>query len=692
MPANDQPLARLYRNFDLLIERADQTYRAHVIASPAGEATTHFTLPFSIEQLKNSLLLLGGVIRDWRAFKVGVDDDEKLPTLDPKHFGAQLFQAVFAGQVGVCLQRSLDAARTENKGLRIRLRLNDTPELAALPWEYLFDAEHNRFLTLSEETPLVRYLELTQGEQRLQVQPPLRLLVLSSDPSDVAPRLNVEREWQRLQEALAPLLQRHVVTLERLPHATLAALQRTLRRGEYHLFHFIGHGWFNEATGAGGLLLEDAEGKGLQVTVERLAPLLHDHRSLRLAFLNACEGAQADRREPFAGVAQYLVQQGLPAVIAMQFAITDRAAITLAQDFYQALADGYPVDTALAEARKAIYAQGSDMEWGTPVLFSRSDDNQLFAPQPLNQPQADMATMHTAGGTSVQGNVTVSGGDFVGRDKITVVVNSPEDAAKALGQAQARSALEQPRIERKTFEPETVLIPAGSFWMGSDDDAENEKPRHRVTLSTYRIGKYPVTNREYAEFLKHNKNQEELKLPDWLGRTALPNKLAYPVVGVSWHDASAYCAWLSQETGRTYRLPTEAEWEKAARGVDGQRYPWGNEWVDMRCNVGGNATTPVTAYPDGASPYGCLDLLGNMQEWTQTIWGAAENTNDYPYPYDAQDGREEPAASPYAVRLLRVHRGGSFRSEVSQVRSSARAGSAQETKVKWRGFRVMLEI
>jgi len=300
--------------------------------------------------------------------------------------------------------------------------------------------------------------------------------------------------------------------------------------------------------------------------------------------------------------------------------------------------------------------------------------------------------MHTAGGTSVQGNVTVSGGDFVGRDKITVVVNSPEDAAKALGQAQARSALEQPRIERKTFEPETVLIPAGSFWMGSDDDAENEKPRHRVTLSTYRIGKYPVTNREYAEFLKHNKNQEELKLPDWLGRTALPNKLAYPVVGVSWHDASAYCAWLSQETGRTYRLPTEAEWEKAARGVDGQRYPWGNEWVDMRCNVGGNATTPVTAYPDGASPYGCLDLLGNMQEWTQTIWGAAENTNDYPYPYDAQDGREEPAASPYAVRLLRVHRGGSFRSEVSQVRSSARAGSAQETKVKWRGFRVMLEI
>ena len=122
----------------------------------------------------------------------------------------------------------------------------------------------------------------------------------------------------------------------------------------------------------GVLLLEDNAGRGRAVSGQDLGTLLHDHRPLRLAIINACEGARASRADPFAGIAQSLVQQGIPAVIAMQFEISDEAAIAFSHEFYGAVADGYPVDAALGEARKAVYARMTNVEWGTPVLFMRS--------------------------------------------------------------------------------------------------------------------------------------------------------------------------------------------------------------------------------------------------------------------------------------------------------------------------------
>jgi hypothetical protein len=126
------------------------------------------------------------------------------------------------------------------------------------------------------------------------------------------------------------------------------------------------------------LLLEDEEGRGRPVSGQYLGTLMHDERTLRLAVLNACEGARTSRADPFAGTAQSLVQQGVPAVIAMQFEITDQAAVAFTHEFYAALADGYPVDAALAEARKAVFAQGNDVEWGTPVLTMRAPDGRIF--------------------------------------------------------------------------------------------------------------------------------------------------------------------------------------------------------------------------------------------------------------------------------------------------------------------------
>ncbi len=147
-----------------------------------------------------------------------------------------------------------------------------------------------------------------------------------------------------------------------------------------------------ESKQDGMLLLEDEFGKGKPISGQYLGTLLHDHHALQLVVLNACEGARTSQEDPYSGVAQTLVQQGIPAVIAMQFTIFESAAITFAQEFYGAIADGYPVDAALSEARKAIFASGNNVEWGTPVLFTRTPDGKIFN---LNVTDAETDKFHS---------------------------------------------------------------------------------------------------------------------------------------------------------------------------------------------------------------------------------------------------------------------------------------------------------
>ena len=359
----------LYFNFDLIIERAGEKYRARVFDSPAGQASAEFGKPFTELELENFVLRMGrprtGVRR--------VDSSEMEAV---KQCGERLFQAVFTDDVYASFLRSRDTAIEEEKGLRVRLRI-DVPEFHDYPWEFLYNAHLNQFLALSKDTPVVRYLELPYPVQPLTIQPPLKILVMISSPEGY-PKLNVEEEWSRLSNALAPLLRRDLVTLERLKNPTLSALQQHLRRGEYHIFHFVGHGKFSEHKQDGLLLLEEENGHGRPVSGQYLGTVLHDHRSLRLVVLNACEGARTSQEDPYAGVAQTLVLQGIPAVIAMQFEIVETAAITFAQEFYGAVADGFPVDAAVSEARKAIFATGNDVEWGTPVLYMRTPKGVIF--------------------------------------------------------------------------------------------------------------------------------------------------------------------------------------------------------------------------------------------------------------------------------------------------------------------------
>jgi len=363
-----------YEDFDLFIEPFGKRYKARVLNSPAGQARNEFSLPFRQAELEKLVQTLD----EYRRYARPMNALQYPPAKDAvKDFGSKLFQTIFRNEMLSCLRRSIDLAVQRGGGLRLRLRLTEAPELANIPWEYLHLPSLNRFFALSTETPIVRYLDLPERIQSLEVKPPIKILAMLSSPFGYPP-LDVEHEWENLRQALSDLEKRGLVVIERLPEATLNALQRQLRRNEYHIFHFIGHGIFDEQTQEYGLVLEDENSQSRFVSAQLLGMLLHDERTLRLAVLNACEGARHLHTDPFAGTAQRLVQQGIPAVIAMQFEITDEAAITFAREFYSAVADGHPVDAALAEARKGIYAQGNEVEWATPVLYMRSPDGMIF--------------------------------------------------------------------------------------------------------------------------------------------------------------------------------------------------------------------------------------------------------------------------------------------------------------------------
>lgn len=260
-----------YLDFDLLFERAgEKRHTARVLSSPAGQAANDFALPFTEVELENFLLKIGRQRRGMRR----VESPEMEAA---KNFGGKLFEAVFDGEVRGCFRSSLDEAQRQQQGLRLRLRMNQAPELADVPWEFLYNPTRNRFLSLSNETPIVRFIELPARLAPFAVKPPLRVLAMISSPHDHPP-LNVQQEWANLKAAFAGLKQQRLVKLDKLEKATLKNLQHQLRRRHYHIFHFIGHGGFDKNLQDGVLIVEDETGRGREVSGQDLGTLLYDAR------------------------------------------------------------------------------------------------------------------------------------------------------------------------------------------------------------------------------------------------------------------------------------------------------------------------------------------------------------------------------------------------------------------------------
>lgn len=353
--------------------------RIEVLGSPAGEASTTATFPYDQLTLDNRLkdLQLALISRSITRRRVVPEQEQAV-----MRFGHELFDAIFTGEVRSLLDRSREHATREGVGLRIQLRF-ESADMAALPWEFLYDSRCEEYLALSRSTPIVRYVEVPQPQRPLAVTRPLRVLAMVASPSDLA-TLDVAQERARIDTALGGLDGR--VDLQWLEGQTWRHLQDALRDGTWHAFHFVGHGGFDAERGEGMIALADERGETHRLGATDLGILLGDHPSLRLAVLNSCDGARADRLDIFSSTAAVLVRRGTPAVVAMQYEISDAAAVELSRSFYSALAQGLPVDGAITEARKAVaMALPGTVEWGTPVLHLRAPDGRIFdlGPEPI---------------------------------------------------------------------------------------------------------------------------------------------------------------------------------------------------------------------------------------------------------------------------------------------------------------------
>lgn len=280
-----------------------------------------------------------------------------------------------------------------------------------------------------------------------------------------------------------------------------------------------------------------------------------------------------------------------------------------------------------------------------------------------------------SGGLDFRGTTTIHG-DVAGRDII-----------KGDRHVHYYQTAPKPTIPILPYEPETVLIPAGAFVMG-DDEMSFAQPQHVVELAAFRIGRFPITQRQYATFLRKTGGAATPEL-NWYGNQPPKGSERMPVSGVTWYEAVAYCEWLSEQSGRTYQLPSEAQWEKSARGTEGNRFPWGDEMQPQRCNTDLKQITPIDAFP-AQSPYGCYDMVGNVREWCSTLWGSSPREPDphLRYPW-ADDGRDDLTA---AWTTRRVFRGGRGREETALYCSNRdsylpnRAGP----RINRHGFRVVL--
>ncbi len=362
-------MSRTYVDFDVSVRAEPGGYR---ITARFGDETAERTFPDPFDQADLAAFydMFGGARRR------GPEATEHLERA--RAFGDRLYQAVFADELDRLLVASKRTAEAAGQGVRIRLHLGEAPVLVNLPWEYLYRKAADDFPVLSSWTPLVRYLPVEDGGPPVRVKPPLKILVMISDPIEYKGTLDTEAEWDSLLRALGAKRAAGLVEVERLAVATEAELQVVLGRTDVHVFHFIGHGEFDTAEQDGVLRFEDEHRRTTPVTGRALGDTLKDSRSLRLVVLNNCEGARAADLDPFTGVAQSLIRKGIPAVVAMQFEVTDQAAREFSRGFYGGIGDGFPVDGALAEGRKFMSRVAGGFEFGSPVLYLAAPTGEIF--------------------------------------------------------------------------------------------------------------------------------------------------------------------------------------------------------------------------------------------------------------------------------------------------------------------------
>jgi formylglycine-generating enzyme required for sulfatase activity len=531
---------------------------------------------------------------------------------------------------------AITSAAAANAILRIRLWIDSpTSRLHDIRWETLLNPRDDTRLSAGERILFSRGMS-SQNAIPITLNPPeeANALLVVANPSDLAryklAPINEQTELSRASTDLAGL--RSIVTLPgKGGRATFDNIFAALA-GNVDVLFLVCHGTI--ASDEAWLWLEGPDGKTRRVSAADFVARMRGLSTYpELVVLASCQSAGGQNGSAWRALGPRLVDAGVPAVLAMQGNFSMASEAEFMPRFFQSLREHGEADRALSFARSFII---DNHDWWMPALFSRMRDNRIFA---RTNPNA------------------------------------------------------APDLARKHFEPETVYIPSGVFLMGSDEPNAPffVKPRHPVRLAAFRMGKYPLTNRQYAEFVTQTRRIVPPEM-GWAGQTPPSGQENFPVQGVTWYDAMDYCKWLSEKTGRTYRLPTEAEWEKAARGEDGRRYPWGDDWDAARCSSGVIDSLAVDAYP-AQSVYGCYDMVGNIREWTLSLWGPdrLQPAASSLYPW-AEDARNDINASKLIRRVIRGAGQGDTPESLTCFARNAYVPDRSGPPGKRHGFRVVMEI
>ncbi|MDZ8052954.1 MAG: COR domain-containing protein, partial [Aulosira sp. ZfuCHP01] len=351
-----QPMIN-YHDFQILVT-ADRKIRA---SSEQGDEWGELRL--EMNRIKLSLKLI---------------DSRQTDTDLLKALGGELYQALFPIDIRGQLRATIAGAQANDYEVRLRL-VFDSPELAALPWEFLYDEATKTFLANNTQTVLSRYVDVPLQKRDLKAASlPLKVLLVISSPTNL-PQLDVAEEERLIRDALKKHIDAGQIELDVLPEATIRNINQKLREKPYNVFHFIGHGKFDNNKGC--IALVDTDGKYKLLDDEGFANFFLGNRSLGLAVLNSCQGATVSSNQVFAGIAPNLVRRGIPAVVAMQYEILDTTAKLFADEFYRTLALGWPVDAAMQTTRNAISMEvGLDKpDFATPVLYMRAKDGIILS-------------------------------------------------------------------------------------------------------------------------------------------------------------------------------------------------------------------------------------------------------------------------------------------------------------------------
>jgi formylglycine-generating enzyme required for sulfatase activity len=618
--------------------------------------------------------------------------------------GARLFRALFPETVRDRYQQSLGRAAVNSRGLRLRIEVSlnsaGLARLHAIPWEYL--AADGHFLALSREISIVRHLSLGLPEDRPLGVAPLSILILAGE-SLTGSGIDLERE---LLEIVRAWSLPGDVRIKVLPECTLDALREELLAQEYWALHFMGHGSFSTITEEGNLAFLNKDGQRIWVSGVELADHLRDRRSLRLVFLNACKTGQVGARAPYAGVATALADAGIPAVLAMQFPISDAAALTLSRTFYRRIARGDSMDAAVAEGRIAIRGLARNhTEWGTPVLFERLTNGQAGAP--LNRQLASpgwpsyVRVRWIGRVVAVLAVILLTWLIFlyISKGKLTRKLVHPKEPI-------AGTPMSGPLGMRMRY------VPSGTYTIGSPEGEAGRVPdetRHEVRLTRgFWLAETELTQGQWSQVMPRNpselaacgadcpvNNVNWYEAVEFANRTSDQEGLArcYQLASCTTTSSGHYTCESATFTGLDcpgYRLPTEAEWEIAARagkktaiytgdltvqglknapeldpiawygGNSRANYPGADDcstWLERQSTAQHCGPHPVSQKQ--ANAWGFMDMLGNAWEWTGDWYG------DYPM-HLVQDPTGPPTGR------SRVFRGGSWSSLALQARAAYR--------------------